>query len=257
MAAGEYGAKGSADRATTVPEGSSRRSVSAAVMPAGPVPTTTHRISRPPCRPAPPAAWAPTPSRRWATILDTATARSDPASSASTDGSVLGALRSNGSTQVWEKANPPNRSTRSSTSSMSPAATTRLTTSWMSAIPSSSASRAVSRPTWTELKVGSTTTRAVSNPRARARPKCSTPAWVSMTTISSCRRRMPATAAESSACSGHRQPPPAWATPPMTSSRTSSGPETDRRSTRSEVSGFRRSMPPAPSPGRAPVFSSM
>ncbi len=44
MAAGEYGGYGSRVRAVTVPFGSILRSVSAAVIPAGPVPMTTDRV---------------------------------------------------------------------------------------------------------------------------------------------------------------------------------------------------------------------
>src|SRR5450759_1546462 len=81
------------------------------------------------------------------------------------------------------------------------------------------------------------------------------PACVSMRMTSWWRSRIPAIAAASSAFSGQRQPPPACWTPPITRRRTPSGPATESRSTISAVSGLSRSMPPAPSPGRAPVFS--
>ena len=147
-----------------------------------------------------------------------------------------------------------------SRASPSPSPRQRLTTRSIVAMPSSSASRAVSRPTWTELNVGSTTTSARSNPRASARPKCSTPAWVSMMTTSPRRNLMPAIVAASRAFSGQRQPPPARCTPPITRSRTPSGASTPRRSTTSAVSGFepqhrgraRRRAAPRSSPRRSP-----
>ena len=65
---------------------------------------------------------------------------------------------------------------------------TRLITRWTVGMPRSRASRAADAATPTPLYVGSVTTTAWPNPRASARPKCSTPAWVS-STIASPRRR--------------------------------------------------------------------
>ena len=53
MAAGEYGGYGSRVRAVTVPFGSIFRNVSAAVIPAGPVPMTTDRVMADPPSPWP------------------------------------------------------------------------------------------------------------------------------------------------------------------------------------------------------------
>ena len=104
---------------------------------------------------------------------------------------------------------------------------------------------------------GRRTTTAWSNPRASARPKCSTPAWVSMRTIEP---RWAAHAAEGGGeqC-GLRAEAPAPGPPDRAHHEQAHpvGADGASRSTTSAVSGLSRSMPPPPSPGRAPVFSSM
>src|ERR1035437_6312646 len=186
-----------------------------------------------------------------------AVASGESSSKSPMEGSLTRTRSSKGSSGIDENSKAPRRSTHDRARATSPSFRHWLTTRSIVSMPSSLASRAVSKPTWTELNVGSTTMRARSNPRDKARPKCSTPAWVSMMTTSPRRRLMLAMAAASKAFSGQRQPPPARRTPPMTKRRTPSRALTAKRSTTSEVSGLRRSITPEPSPGRAPVFSSM
>ena len=110
--------------------------------------------------------------------------------------------------------------------------------------------------TCTELNVGSVISSAWLNPSASARPKCSTPAWVSIKITSFSLRLIYLITEFRSVFSGQRQPAAAWTTVPITRIFTPSGPVIPKRSTTSDTSGFSESISPRPSPGRAPVFSS-